>query len=154
MFAKTFRNTLIASTLVVAGAMLANPVKADTVILGGEVESTSAVTSSPTPEATALNLHGEGTAQADVVVKVADMALITNNTEGFVLTALPYRVLIVANDATAPAAAAITDVEDDEDVTNFVAGAAARDLYIEYDAPALLDVGDYAATITVTLLDN
>lgn len=168
MFAKTFRNTLIASTLVVSGAALATPAMADTVNLNGSVASTSAVTSTRTSGAglaDALNLRGAGTAQADVVVKVADMALISNNTGGVTLTAagdagltngtsvLPYKVLIVADAAAAPAATAFSAVSDSQAVTNFVSGAAARDLYIEYDAPALLDPGAYTGAITVSVVD-
>jgi hypothetical protein len=165
MFAKTFRNTLIASTLVVAGAALATPAKADTVNLGGSVASTSAVSSTATAAASTLNLYGAGTAQTNVVVKVADMALITNNTGGVTLTAagdagltnltsnLPYQVLIVADEATAPADTDFTSATDAKSVTDFVSGAADRDLYIEYDAPALLDPGAYTAVITVSVAD-
>ncbi len=165
MFAKTFRNTLIASTLVVAGAALATPAKADTVNLGGSVASTSAVTSTATAEASTLNLYGAGTAQTNVVVKVADMALITNNTAGVTLTATGdggltngtstqvYQVLIVADAAAPPADSAFSSATDAKSVTDFVSGAAARDLYIEYDAPALLDPGAYTATITVSVAD-
>ncbi|MBE9108178.1 hypothetical protein IQ273_01925 [Nodosilinea sp. LEGE 07298] len=163
MFAKTFRNTLIASTLVVAGAALATPAKADPVNLGGTVADTSAVTSTATAAASTLNLYGAGTAQTNVVVKVADMALITNNTTGVTLTAtgdagltngtstLPYQVLIVADAAAAPADTAFSSTIDSKSVTDFSAGAAARDLYIEYDAPALLDPGAYTGVITVSV---
>jgi hypothetical protein len=166
MFAKTFRNTLIASTLVIAGSVLATPAMADTVTLGGSVASTSVVSSAATIAASALNLYGAGTAQTNVVVKVADMALITNNTAGVTLTAAGdagltngtstqvYQVLIVADAAAPPAATDFTSATDAKSVTDFsVGGAAARDLYIEYDAPALLDPGTYAAVITVSVAD-
>ena len=164
MFAKSFCRTFVASSLVVAGSMLAAPAMADTVNLGGSVADTSAVTSSPTAEAAALSLYGVGTAQTNVVVKVADLALITNNTTGVTLTAagdagltngtstLPYQVLIVADAATAPADTAFASATDTDTVNDFVSGAAARDLYIEYDAPALLDSGAYTGAITVSVV--
>ncbi|HEY9627567.1 MAG TPA: hypothetical protein V6C84_09720 [Coleofasciculaceae cyanobacterium] len=160
---QAIRRALVASTLILAGAVVAAPAMADTVNLGGSIADTSAVTSTATGAAGTLNLYGAGTAQNNVVVKVADMALITNNTAGVTLTAtgdagltngtsnLPYQVLIVADNATAPADTAFSDDVDDVDVTNFVAGAAARDLYIEYDAPALLDFGAYTGVITVSV---
>jgi hypothetical protein len=98
-----------------------------------------------------------------VVVKVADMAIITNNTTGVTLTAaggagltngtstLPYQVLIVADAAGTPADTAFSSATDAKSVTDFVAGASARDLYIEYDAPALLDPGVYTGAITVSV---
>lgn len=166
MFAKTFRNTLIASTLVVAGAALATPAMADTVNLGGSVADTSAVTSTATAGAGTLNLYGAGSAQNNVVVKVADMALITNNTTGVTLTATPdsgltngtstltYQVLIVADAASAPADTAFAAGADTDNVNDFSGGASARDLYIEYDAPALLDPGTYTGVITVSVAAN
>ncbi len=172
MFTKTFRNTLIASTLFVAGSVLANPAMADQVILDGTVTSTSTVTSTRTTGAglaSALNLYGQGTAGTGTVVKAADLALITNNTAGVTLTAtrdsgltngtdtLTYKLLIMADAATAPVAADFSGANgannDTDAVTDFSSGAAARDLYIQYDAPALLDPGNYASTITVSVAD-
>lgn len=163
---QTVRRALVASTLVLAGSVLAAPAMADTVNLGGSVADTSAVTSTATAAAGALNLYGAGTAGPNTVVKVADMALITNNADGVTLTAtatgnlvnvannatpLAYQVLIVADAAAAPADTAFSSTTDAKAVTNFVSGAAARDLYIEYDAPALLDFGTYTGAITVSV---
>lgn len=163
---QTIRRSLVASTLILAGAVVALPAMADSVTLGGSVTDTSTVTSTATAAAAALNLGGAGTATPNVVTKVADMALSTNNADGVTLTAtatgdlvnatngatpLAYQVLIVADAAAAPAAGAFSDITDDVAVTNFVAGAAARDLYIKYDAPALLDPGTYAGSITVSV---
>lgn len=163
---QTIRRGLVASTLVLAGSVVAAPAMADTVNLNGSVADTSAVTSTRTTEAGTLNLYGVGTAQPDVVVKVADMALITNNADGVTLTAtatgnlvnvannatpLAYRVLIVGDSAVAPAATAFLGTTHNVPVTDFAAGASARDLYIEYDAPALLDFGSYTSTITVSV---
>lgn len=158
-----FRRFAIASTLLIAGSVLAAPAMADTVNLGGSVADTSAVTSTATAGAGTLNLYGAGTAQNNVVVKVADMALITNNTTGVTLSAtrdagltngtsnLTYQVLIVGDGATAPADTAFSSNTDSKSVTDFTSGASARDLYIEYDAPALLDPGNYTSTITVSV---
>ncbi len=166
MFAKTFRNTLIASTLVVAGSVLASPAMADTVNLGGSVANTTAVTSTATGGAGTLSLYGVGTAQNNVVVKVADLALTTNNTTGVTVTATPdagltngtstlaYQVLIVGDAASAPADTAFAAGADTDNVNDFSGGASARDLYIEYDAPALLDPGAYTGVITVSVTAN
>lgn len=165
------RRFAIASTLIVTGAVLASPAMADTVQLRGTVLSTSTVTSTATAGASALNLYGVGTATPDVVVHVADLALTSNSAQGVTLSAsstgllrnpsnetLAYQVLIVANGASAPSAASFTAASVTDDVLvgtgGFVDGAASRDLYIEYDAPALLDPGAYAGSITVTVADK
>ena len=167
------RRFAIASTLIVGGAALAMPAMADVVNLEGVVDDASMVTSTPTSGpnlADDLNLYGEGTAQSDVVVKVADMALFTNSSDGVTLSAsadgnltndkgtptvVAYNVLIVADAAPTPAATAFTATSDSQTVNDFDAnGDSARDLYIEYDAPALLDPGTYTSSITVTIADQ
>jgi len=165
------RRFAIASTVLLVGAVLTAPAMADQVNIDGDVASSSSVVSTPTSGvglADDLDLGGEGTATADVVVKVADMALTTNNTEGVTLTAtaagdldisgggstpLTYNVKIVGDEAAQPLAADFTGTSDSVTVNDFVSGASARDLYIEYDAPALLDPGNYISHITVTVLD-
>lgn len=155
----------IAALTVGALAFGGNAALADTVPLGGSVNSISAVTSTPTAAAGSLTLYGEGVAQNDVVVQVADMALTTNNTAGVTLQAsgdsgltngtstLPYNVKIVADSAAAPGAVDFSSNTDSVAVSDFSGGAAARDLYIEYDAPSLLDPGNYSATITISVTD-
>ncbi|MBE9076004.1 hypothetical protein IQ241_01615 [Romeria aff. gracilis LEGE 07310] len=158
------RFAITAGALVGAIAFSA-PAFADTVNLSGTVASTSSVTSTATAGATTLSLAGQGTAAADTVVKVADMALSSNNSQGVTLAAaaggsltngtgsLAYQVLIVADGAATPVATDFTATSDSKSVTDFASGVAARDLYIEYDAPALLDPGTYTSTITVTVTD-
>jgi len=165
MFRPIARFTL-ATTAFIAGSLITFPALADTVNLGGTVTSTSSVTSTATAGAGALSLAGEGTAASDVVTQVADIAMISNNSEGVTLTAsgdtgltngtdtVAYQVLIVADGATAPVAADFSSSSDSKSVADFDGnGDSARDLYIEYDAPALLDPGNYTATITVTVTD-
>jgi len=165
MFRSMTRLTL-ATTSVMVASLVAFPALADSVTLGGTVNSISSVTSTATAGASGLSLSGEGTATPDVVTKVADMALTSNNSEGVTLSAsadgdltngtdsLAYQVLIVADEGAAPAATEFSANNTSEDVTDFDGnGESARDLYIEYDAPALLDPGNYAATITVTVTD-
>ncbi len=140
---------------------------ADTINLSGSVANYSTISSIATAGAGSLDLHGVGTATADVVVKVADIALTSNNTEGVVLKAtadtpltggvngdtLTYQVKLMDNDATAPLAAAFSATSDTVNVdnTDFSSNAAAQDLYIEYDGPEYLDPDTYSSTITMTV---
>ena len=90
----------------------------------------------------------------------------SNNTGGVTLTAtaagtlgngtdtLAYNVLIVTEGATPLATDFLAD-NDSDSVNDFDAtGTSNRDLYIEYDAPSLLDPGNYSSTITVSVADN
>lgn len=142
---------------------------ADSVTLDGTVANYSTITStrtSGTGMADDLNLYGVGTANADVVVKVADIELTTNNDDqGVELTAtaggaltngtdsLSYQVKLVDNDATAPAANTFASSTDavNVDASDFTDNAADQDLYIEYDAPQYLDPGSYTSTVTMTV---
>jgi len=160
------RRFAITSTVLLGAAVISSPAFADTVNLSGSVADTSTVTSTATAGASALSLGGEGTAAADTVAQVADLALESNSSDGVTLTAtadgalsngvdsVTYQVLIVADGATTPIAGDFTANNDSDNVTDFTSGAAARDLYIEYDAPALLDPGTYTSSITVTVTDN
>jgi hypothetical protein len=174
MFAKTFRNTLIASTLVIAGAALATPAHAgltDDVPLEGTVASTTAITATPTGAAGALNLGGEGAAANNVVVNVATLDILSNNTAGVRVTAtaagsltslasteaLAYRVRIDAVGATPDGATDFAGISDTDDVLRgaggLVDGVASRELFIEYDAPSVLDAATYTSNITVVVAD-
>ncbi|ASC71342.1 uncharacterized protein XM38_022940 [Halomicronema hongdechloris C2206] len=160
------RRFAITSAVLLGAAVVSSPAFADTVNLSGSVADTSTVTSTATPGASALSLGGEGTAAADTVAQVADLALESNSSDGVTLTAaadglltngtdsLAYQVLIVADGAAAPVATDFSADNDSKNVTDFTSGAAARDLYIEYDAPDLLDPGTYTSSITVTVTDN
>lgn len=173
MLTKLFRNTLIASTLMVAGSVLANPAMAapEVINLGGSVTDVSSVTPTATPAAAALVLGGTGSAQTDVFIKVADLALFTNQASGVTLTAtggsgaqlinssnnatpVDYVVLITADQATEVNAASFGGATgtDSDAVTDFdSSGNSARDLYIMYSTDALLDPGTYSGSITVTV---
>ncbi|MBD1909196.1 MULTISPECIES: hypothetical protein [unclassified Leptolyngbya] len=166
------RRFAVASTLIAVGAVFATPAMADTINLSGSVASISTVTSTATSNASNLNLYGAGTAGTDTVVQVADLALTTNNKQGITVTAtangpltsgvngdsMPYQVLIVGDAAAQPTATSFTSTTASASVPvgvgGFVNGAADRDLYIEYDAPQLLDPGSYTSSITVTIADN
>lgn len=154
---------LAAGTLVMGGTAAF----ADTINLGGTVANYSTISSTATTGASNLNLHGVGTATADVVVKVADIALTSNNTEGVELKAtantpltggvngdtLTYQVKLVDDNATEPLATAFSAITDTVNVdnTDFTSNAAAQDLYIEYDGPEYLDPDTYSSTITMTV---
>jgi hypothetical protein len=138
---------------------------AEDVTISGSVATTSAVTASNAN--TTLPMGGVGTDLAAQIVKAADLALVSNNTQGVGLSmtsgnlvnggvSVPFQVVSVADGAVAPAAGAFTTASGTahiDNITVFTAGAAARDMYVMYDPPALLDPGTYAATITVTVSD-
>ena len=154
---------LVVGTLAFSGAAAF----ADTINLGGTVSNYSTISSTATAGAGSLNLYGEGTATANVVVKVADIALTSNNTEGVELKAeadsaltggtngvtLAYQVKLVDDNAAAPAAGVFSATSDTVNVdnTDFSSNAANQDLYIEYDGPEYLDPDTYSSTITMTV---
>jgi hypothetical protein len=153
--------------LALLGALaLASMAVADTVGLSGTVSSTASVTSVATAGATTLNMGGVGTAIGQQIVKVADVALTTNNTAGLTLTVtsgnltngtddVAYKVTTVADAASAPLSAAFTIASGtDYTVATSAQGAAAKDLYIAYTPAAVLDPGTYTATITLSVADN
>ena len=160
---------VISAAVLMGTALLSNPAFADTtdtVNLNGTVNSINSVDATDTTEAGTLNLYGEGTAGNDEIVKVADLVVMSNNTGGVTLTAtaagtlgngtdtLAYNVLIVTEGATPLATDFLAD-NDSDSVNDFDAtGTSNRDLYIEYDAPSLLDPGNYSSTITVSVADN
>ncbi|NEQ55555.1 MAG: hypothetical protein F6K11_36480 [Leptolyngbya sp. SIO3F4] len=161
------RLALLTSFTSVTLALGSTTAFADTINLGGTVSDYSTISSTATAGASSLNLYGEGSATADVVVKVADVALTSNNTEGVVLQAaadspltggsngvtLVYNVKLVDDNATAPLAGAFSATSDTVNVdnTDFSSNAAAQDLYIEYDGPEYLDPDNYSSTITMTV---
>lgn len=157
----SFRTLLLGTLLVAAAA------SADTVGLSGIVASTASVTSTPTAAATALNMGGVGTAIGEQIVKVADLALTTNNTTGLTLTIdsgnltngtgnVAFKVQTVAAAAGAPLTAAFTVASGtpNSGYVSSASGADTRDLYIAYTPAAVLDPGTYTATITLTVADN
>ena len=156
---------LVAGTLVFGS----NAAFADSINLDGTVADYSTINSTRTSGAGLaddLNLYGVGTANADVVVKVADIALTSNNDDnGVVLQAaaagtlgngtdtLAYQVKLVDDGEAAPAAGAFSSATDSVNVdgSDFSSNAAAQDLYIEYDGPEYLDPGSYTSSITMTV---
>ena len=126
---------------------------ADTVTLSGTVNAHTTMSVTRTTgagNADQLNLYGEGTSNDNNVIKVADIALTANNSQGIELTAssdgtltsgvgttvLNYQLLLV-DEGVIPAhgdfssASSVVNVDN----TDFNSNAAAQDLYIEYDAP-------------------
>lgn len=171
MSTKLIRRALIASGLFIGTAVAFSPTAfaADTatVILSGTVASTLAITSTTTTEAGTLDLGGEGGTASAHIVKVADLAITTNNEQGYTLTVdsgdltknggtpIAYQVTSVADAATAPASGDFATASGtDYTVGTLVAGAAPKDLYIKYTPAALQDAGVYGATINLTVADN
>ena len=174
MFAKTFRNTLIASTLVIAGAALATPANAQElqqdvdVPLSGEVASSTQIFAFPTPESMDLDLGGEGLATPGVVENVARLDIVSNNFDGVMVTATADS-LLTSTDSTDTLAYQVMIASAEPDAGDFAAGPhsvnilrgtggiengeATRDLFIQYDAPLVLNKGTYTSNISVTIAD-
>jgi hypothetical protein len=163
---KSFNRFLLVGGLALGASFLTvGSASAQVVNIGGSVATTTAVTAS-NPNTT-LPLGGIGTDLAVQIVKAADLALVSNNAQGVRLSmssgnlvnggvSIPFQVVSVAAAAAAPAAGAFTTASGTphlDDITSFSSGAAARDMYVMYDPPALLDPGTYAATITLVLTD-
>lgn len=151
--------------LLSAAALLSSAAFADTtasVTLGGTVTSSLSIAATPTAAASTLDLSG-----GQKVVKVADLAIGTNNEQGLTLTAtsgdltkaggtsIAFQVHTVADGAGAPAAGAFV-VASGVDYTagSVAAGSYDRDLYILYTPAALQDPGAYAGSISLTVTDN
>jgi hypothetical protein len=166
VFNTSIRRALVLSGLVLGAATLVAPkAMADTVPLQGVVTSTLAWTSTPTAGAGTLSL-GSATQR---IVQVADIAIATNNEQGYTLTvtsgnltktngtSIAYQVA-TTNDGTAAVAgdfgvASGTDYTFTTVAAN-ASGTNGRDLSIMYTPAALQDPGTYAGTITVTVADN
>lgn len=157
----SLRNIILGSLLVSAGAF------ADTVEIGGTVASTVSITSTATAGATTLDLGGLGVTIGEKIVKVADLAMTTNNSTGLALSidsgnlvngaaTVAFKVQTVADEALAPATGdfSVASGTPNAGFTTGAAGAAARDLYIAYTPADVLDPGSYVATITLTISDN
>ena len=135
----------------------------DTVSLGGSVSSTLSLDATDTTEASNLDL----TTNSEQIVKVADIAMSTNNSAGLQLTAssgnltnadsqtIAFKVTTVDDAAAAPATGDFTVASG----TNYTASSNAagdwpKDMYIAYTPAALQDPGTYSATISLTVSDN
>ncbi len=166
----------LGSSVLYSSATLAQ-VTSGTVDIGGTVTSTLNIEVTPVAGVdTGLDLGGEGTDNAETIVKVADLTIRTNNDAGLSLTMtsgdmtatgsdtpLAYKVVTTADTAAAAsgdfATASGTDRVENYTQTGGAApnlgadGSLARDLSISYDPPQNLDAGDYSATITLTVAD-
>ncbi|MBD2775596.1 hypothetical protein [Iningainema tapete] len=137
-----------------------------TVPISGTVASTLNISATATAGASTLNLTS-----GEKIVKVADLAIDTNNSTGYTLTVssgnlanpdsatpISYQVKVVDGTATAPASgdftvASGTDLTDGTSVANG-AGTNGKSLYIKYTPAALQDPGNYTGTINLSVADN
>lgn len=170
MFTKSIRRALIASGLFLGATAAFSPTAfaqtAATVPLSGTVATTLAMTSVATTEAGTLDLDGDGTA-AEHIVKVADVAIATNNETGYTLTvssgnltktggtSIAYQATTVSDAATAPATGGFTVASGTNyTVSTAAAGSVPKDLYVKYTPGALQDAGTYVGTISLNVADN
>lgn len=172
MSTKLIRRFLIASGLFIGATAAFSPTAfaatTGTVGLQGTVASTLAIAATATAGATTLNLQGAGTAGVQTIVKVADLAIDTNNSTGYTLTVtsgnlvnattttpIAYQVTTVADAATAPVAGGFTVASGTNyTVASSAAGSLPKDLYMMHTPAQYQDPGTYTATITVTVADN
>lgn len=170
MSTKLIRRALIASGLFIGTAVAFSPTAFAatdaTVPLSGTVASTLAITSTATAGASILDLDGDGSA-AEHIVKVADLAIATNNEQGYILTVtsgnltktggtpIAYKVTTVTDAAAAPATGDFAIASGSNyTVSSTGFGSLPKDLYIQYTPAALQDAGAYVATITLNVADN
>lgn len=157
---------LLGSSFVVAPA-LAQSVNSASFDVDGDVASYRKVEVAVVGAATNLDMGGEGANEAAQVLHAGDITVTSNNEEGVKITALggnlqnpldpdnsdqvAFKVEFTSNNGTQPAtlsgtaSTAATYNLDVDDIT----GIGQADLWIEYDAPALLEVGNYKASITI-----
>ena len=169
MSLQSIRRAIVASGLVIGAVAALSPAAfADTVNLSGSVASTLALTTSPTTgsnSAASLPLDNVG----PQIVKIADLAINTNNNTGYTLTVssgnltktgganIPFQVA-VTEDNTAAATGDFT-VASGTGYTHATtaanaAGTAGKDLAIKFTPNALQDPGEYTASVSVTVADN
>ena len=168
MFRSSTFKFVVVALMTLAPVAAATPSTTASVTLGGSVTSSLSIASTPTGTASALNLSG-----GRKIVKVADLAISTNNEQGVTLTAssgnltktnsvatgagtaIAYQVTSVDDGASAPDATAFTvDSGDDYTVGNTTSGAFDQDLFIMYTPLALQDPGSYGSTINLSVADN
>jgi hypothetical protein len=165
---KSASHLLIATAITIVTATIA-PSKAfaattANVPIGGSVAQTLDIQSTTDPGAAALDLTTAG----EKTVKVATLAINTNNSTGYTLTINDGTMVRTGEAGSTPIAYQVSTVIAGEAApTTFAAGnhtyssAAAnatgsngRDLYIRYTPAALQDPGAYTATVTMTVADN
>jgi hypothetical protein len=160
---KTALRALVPLFALVGGYALAGT--SDTVSLSGTVTTTLSIDATDTAGATALDIDGEGSA-GEHIVKVADVAMTTNNEQGLTLTfsggnltktggtSIAYRVVTVADGASAPVTGDSGWAAGSTTFQTSAAGDSARDLYIKYTPAALQDPGTYTGSISLSISDN
>ncbi|MEH2361152.1 hypothetical protein [Nostoc sp.] len=172
MSTKLIRRALIASGLFIGTAVAFSPTAfagttAGNVVLAGTVASTLDMTATRTTgpgNADQLVLTGDGTTA--ITVKVADLAITTNNTTGYTLTATEGNLTDGHNDTIAYKLASV-NAGDTTTTPNFsgtgalytdssttTAGANPKDLYIKYTPSAIQQAGTYGATIILAVTDK
>lgn len=161
----------LASVLVLSATAAFTPVAfagtTATVPLSGTVTSTLNISATPTTGASTLDLS---TASAQIA-EVADLAIDTNNSTGYTLTAssgdlanpdsatpISYQVKVVDGTASAPVSGDFT-VASGTDLTYGTSGANAsgtngKSVFIKYTPAALQDPGTYTGTINLSVVDN
>lgn len=126
-----------------------------------------AITATATTTASALLLDGEDDA-SEHIIKVADLAISTDNSTGLSLTVssgnltktdgitpIAFQITTVADGAPAPASGEfITPSGSNYTASTSTAGQADKDLYIKYTLAALQDPGPYSAAISLIVTDN
>lgn len=134
----------------------------DTVNFGGTVTSTLSI------DATDSNPALDVTTPSAQIVKVADIAMTTNNATGLTMTAtsgnltrtgdalvtpIAFQVDTVIDGAAAPSAFAVASGVQ-YSVSSVAAGSAPKDLYIKYTPASVQDPGAYAGSIALSVSDN
>ena len=168
MINTSIRRALVLSSLVLgATTLFSAKAMAGSVTLNGTVPSTLTLTTSPiTAAALALPLSSP----IQQIVQVADLAISTNNEQGYTVTAatsgvlfksggtsIAYQVTTTADAFPAVAGSFTAASGADHTFASTAANAPSsngRDLYIMYTPAALQDPGLYVGTITVTVANN
>ena len=124
------------------------------------------LTTSPTNDASQLDLDGEGTASTHIV-KVADVTVSTDNASGLTLTIssgdikqvegqpISFQVTTVVDNASPPSNGDFSTTSGNNyTYANGAAGVESRDVYIRYTPLSLQDPGDYASLMNLSVVDN
>lgn len=125
------------------------------------------ITATATTTASVLLLKGEGSA-SEHIIKVADLAISTDNSTGLSLTVssgnvtkadgitpIAFQVTTVADGAPAPGSGEfIIPSGSNYTASTSTTGQTDKDLYIKYTPAALQDPGPYSAAISLIVTDN
>lgn len=120
-----------------------------------------------TAGSTSLVMDGMGSASVHIV-KIAEVTVSTDAVAGITLfvssgslskgdgrTSIPFQLVLVEHDASAPSSAAFTTPSGSTFTfaTN-AAGPLAKDIYIKYLPASLQDPGSYSASVELAVTDN